>query len=80
MNTAELKLKLELIHKITELNEVRIIKELKKLLDFELDEEVFELSQKQKNRISEARTEYSNGEIFTNEEVENELEQWLNEK
>ena len=80
MSTAELELKLELISKISELKEFRIIKELKKLLDFELDEEIFELSQKQKNRITKARNEYSNGETFTNEEVENEIEQWLNEK
>ena len=71
MSTAELKLKLELINKITE---------LKKLLDFELDEEIFELSKKQKNRIMKARKEYTNGETFTNDEVENEIEQWLNEK
>lgn len=61
MSTAELKLKLELINKITELKEIRIVKELKKLLDFELDKEIFELSQKQKNRITKARKEYSNG-------------------
>lgn len=80
MSTAELKLKLELINKITELNEIRIIKELKKLLDFELDEEVYKLSQKQKKRISKARKEYSVGETSTNYEVENEIEQWLKEK
>ena len=55
MSTAELKLKLELINKITDLKEIRIIKELKKLLDFELDEEIFDLYQKQTNRISKAR-------------------------
>ena len=27
-----------------------------------------------------ARKEYTNGETFTNDEVENEIEQWLNEK
>ncbi|WP_300672606.1 hypothetical protein [Soonwooa sp.] len=76
MSPAELKLKLELINQITELKEIRIVKELKKLLDFELNEEVFELSQKQKDRIKEAREEYSKGEIFSNEEVENEIEHY----
>lgn len=80
MSDTELKLKLELIHKITELKESRIIKDLKKLLDFELDKEVFELSQNQKDRIGKARTEYYNHETFTNQEVENEMEKWLNEK
>lgn len=80
MGTAELQLKLELINRIIELKEVRIIKELKKILDFELDEDIFELSQEQKNRIAKAREEYSMGETFTNKEVENEIEQWLNER
>ncbi len=80
MNSAELKLKLELINQITELKEIRVIKELKKILDFELDEGMFELTPKQKNRIAKARSEYSDGETFTNDEVEKEIDQWLNEK
>ncbi len=41
MSTAELKL----INKITEIQDTRIIYELMKLINFELDEENFELSQ-----------------------------------
>jgi hypothetical protein len=80
MSSAELQLKLDVISKITELKEIRVIREIKKLLDFELDEDVFVLSKQQKNRIAEARKEYANGEISSNEEVNKEIEQWLNEK
>ncbi|MDO5615522.1 MAG: hypothetical protein Q4G16_04980 [Cruoricaptor ignavus] len=80
MSAADLELKLELINKITELKEIRIIKELKKLLDFELSEEVFQLSENQLNRIEKARSEYSKGESFTNDKVEQEIEEWLSEK
>ena len=80
MSSAELQLKLDVINKITELKEIRIIREIKKLLDFELDEDVFVLSKQQENRIAEARKEYANGEISSNEEVNKEIEQWLNEK
>ncbi|MBP7500445.1 MAG: hypothetical protein KA796_11375 [Chryseobacterium sp.] len=80
MNSAELQLKLDVINKITELKEIRVIREIKKLLDFELDEDVFVLSKQQENRIAEARKEYANGEISSNEEVNKEIEQWLNEK
>jgi HEPN domain-containing protein len=80
MSASELKLKLELINKITEVTEIRIIKELKKVLDFELDEGIFELSQEQKKRVEKARVEFANGEVFSNDEVENELERWLNEE
>lgn len=80
MSSAELQLKLDVINKITELKEIRVIQEIKKLLDFELDEEVFVLSKQQENRIAEARKEYANGEISNDEEVNKEIEQWLNEK
>ena len=80
MSSAELQLKLDIINKITELKEIRVIREIKKLLDFELDEDVFVLSKQQENRIAEARKEYANGEISSNEEVNKEIEQWLNEK
>jgi len=80
MSSAELQLKLDVINKITELKEIRVIREIKKLLDFELDEEVFVLSKQQENRIAESRKEYANGEISSNEEVNKEIDQWLNEK
>jgi len=80
MSSDELQLKLDVINKITELKEIRVIREIKRLLDFELDEKIFELSKQQQDRIAEARKEYANGDIVTHEEVKKEIEQWLNEK
>lgn len=80
MSSDELQLKLDVINKITELKEIRVLREIKKLLDFELDEDVFVLSKQQEYRIAEARKEYANGEISSDEEVNKEIEQWLNEK
>ena len=45
MSTSELQLKLDIINRITELKEVRVIKEIKKLLDFELEENLYEFLQ-----------------------------------
>ncbi|WP_333852185.1 hypothetical protein [Epilithonimonas sp.] len=80
MSSAELQLKLDVINRITELKEIRVIKEIKKLLDFELDEEIYLLSKQQESRIAEARKEYTNGEVSSDEEVKKEIEKWLNEK
>ncbi|RRQ46128.1 hypothetical protein [Chryseobacterium sp. SC28] len=80
MSSAELELKLEVINKITELKEIRVIREIKKLLDFELDENAFVLSKQQENRIADARREYENGEISSDDEVNKEIDQWLKEK
>ncbi|MGO4709494.1 hypothetical protein AB4Y90_10330 [Chryseobacterium sp. 2TAF14] len=80
MSTSELRMKLELINKISVLDDARIIKEIKKLLDFELDEKVYELNKNQKDRIEEARAEYRNSQTLNENEANNEINQWLNEK
>ena len=80
MSTSELQLKLDIISRITELKEVRVIKEIKKLLDFELEENLYELSTDQENRVAEARKEYKNGDYIANEVADNEIDQWLKEE
>lgn len=80
MSTSELQLKLDIINRITELKEIRVIKEIKKLLDFELEDNLYELSSEQKNRVAEARKEYKKGDYITNEEADNEIDQWLKEE
>ena len=80
MGTSELQIKLDIINKITELKDVRIIKELQRFLDFELDKEIYQLSEEQSSRIEEARNEYAQSKILTEEEANQEIEKWLNEK
>ena len=74
MSTAEIKL--DVINKITSLKETRIIKEIQKLLDFELDNGVFHVSDEQKERLTEAKSD----SIITEEEANKEIEKWLQEK
>jgi len=80
METSELKIKSDLLNKINELDDIRIIKEIKKFLDFELDEKIYKLNQAQQDRIQEARTEYRNSQTLTEEQANNEIDEWLNEK
>lgn len=74
MSTAEIKL--DLINKITNLKETRIIEEIQKLLDFELDEGIFEVSALQKVRLAEAKNDI----ILSEDDANNEIEKWLREK
>ncbi len=74
MSTAEIKL--DLINKITNLKETRIIEEIQKFLDFELDEGIFEVSALQKERLAEAK----NDTILSEDDANNEIEKWLQEK
>lgn len=74
MSTAELKI--DLINKITKIKEVRIIEEIQKFLDFELDKGEYKLSVAQRKRILEAE----NDKVLTEEEANREIEEWLNER
>ena len=74
MSIAEIKL--DLINKITNLKETRIIEEIQKFLDIELDEGIFEVSALQKERLAEAK----NHTILSEDDANNEIEKWLQEK
>lgn len=74
MSTAEIKL--DLINKIARLKETRIIEEIQKLLDFELDEGIFQISDVQKSRLIEAKNDI----VLTHEDANTEIEKWLQEK
>lgn len=74
MSTAELKI--DLINKIAKLKEVRIIEEIQRFLDFELDKGEYKLSAGQRKRIQEAQKD----DVLTEEEANKEIEEWLKEK
>lgn len=74
MSTAELKI--DLINKITKLKEVRIIEEIQKFLDFELDKGEYKLSVAQRKRILEAE----NDKVLTEKDANREIEEWINER
>ncbi|AQW94670.1 hypothetical protein CMU59_15470 [Elizabethkingia anophelis] len=71
MNTAELKI--DIINKITNLKEVRIVEEIQKILDFELDQGVFQLSEPQNKRIIEAAQD----DYLTDEQANKDIDEWL---
>ena len=78
MSTAELKI--DLISRIANIEEPRIIEELRKLLDFELNEEAYKLNPQQQQRVSEAKAEYLAGNILSEQQADEAIEQWLSEK
>ncbi|ATL43693.1 hypothetical protein CQS02_10475 [Elizabethkingia miricola] len=74
MNTAELKI--DIINKITKLKEARIVEEIQKILDFELDQGVFQLSDAQNKRIIEAAQD----DYLTDEQANKDIDEWLQGK
>ena len=78
MSTADLKI--ELINRITNLKDDSIIEQIQRMLDFEVEEGIYKLSEEQTQRIMEAREEYSAGKILSEKKANSEIEKWLNSK
>lgn len=78
MSTAELKI--NIINQITELKDNRIVEEIQRLLDFELNSEPYILSENQKLRIEKARKEFNDGQILSEHQANDDIESWLQEK
>ena len=78
MSTAELKI--DLISRIANTEEPRIIEELCKLLDFELDNETHKLNPQQLQRVSEAKAEYLAGNVVSEQQADQAIDEWLSKK
>jgi len=78
MNTSDLKA--DLINRISQLKEKTIMEEIQKLLDFELNENEYILTESQKDRIAEAQVEYKNSAYLTEHKANEDIEEWLGEK
>jgi len=78
MSTAELKI--DLISRIANTEEPHIIEELRKLLDFELDNETYKLNPEQQLRLGEAKMEYLAGDVISEQQADEAIDQWLSEK
>lgn len=78
MSTAELKI--NLINRITKLNDPHLVEQINRLIDFELNESTYKLSKEQLDNINEAKEEYASGKVKTEKQANSEIEQWLKEK
>ncbi|MDR2235597.1 MAG: hypothetical protein LBE92_05700 [Chryseobacterium sp.] len=75
MNTSDLKI--DLISRITQLKDAGVIEEIQKMLDFELDQNEYILSESQKERIAEAREEYRNMNYLPEDKANQDIEDQL---
>ncbi len=78
MSIAEIKI--DIIHKITDLQDDKIIKQIKDILDFELNQDTYLLSEPQQKQILEAREEYLAGNILSEHAANEQIEEWLKGK
>ena len=55
----------------------KFLTELKVMVDAKLSMDVYKLSDYQKKRVEQARLEWQNGQTIDNDDLFNEIEQWL---
>ena len=78
INTSQLKNLV--MDRIWEIDDEEFLKAIKKILDVTLSaENVYKLSVEQKESIRIAKEQIKNGESISNEDLEREEDQWLNE-
>ena len=77
MSTIELR-KL-LIEKIQLTNDDKLLEEVSRLLNVEIDDnDIYILNEKQKEAIEEGRKQIISGEYLTDEKSNKEIDEWLN--
>jgi len=78
MTTVELKN--ILIHQIAEINDESLLNAIKTIIESSSESNIYKTTSEQQNRIKEGREQIANGEFFTNDQVEKEIDKWLSEK
>ena len=74
----------ELRHLITEyltqIDDVSFLKAIKTIIESKVSDGVYKLSEYQKKRIELAREQIRNGQTISDQEVQKEVDLWLNSK
>ena len=78
MRTVEVKKML--IEKINLSSNKNLLEEMYNFLNHDNDAELYKLSQAQKDAIAEGREQIKNGQFLTNDQVNDEIEEWLKGK
>lgn len=69
-----------LVKRIKTINNIEFLNAIKILMDMEKKTETYKLNSAEKQKIRIARQQIKSGKTHNNEDVINEIEQWLNEK
>lgn len=69
-----------LIHKISEINDIKFLQAIKTILDSKTIHEIINLSHEQRNEIMASKKNIEEGQFIDNVELDSEVRQWLSEK
>ena len=78
MTTTELKD--ILIHKIAAINDKSFLAAVNTIIDNKSEKLIYKTTPEQRERIKKGQEQFLRGETISNEQVEAEIDKWLNEK
>jgi hypothetical protein len=78
MSTVELRKKI--INQLFRIEDVTFLRAIKTLVDSKAHEDIYKLSEFQKERIREGREQIRSGQTISDEDLQKEIAQWLSSK
>lgn len=72
--------KQQILCRIRDIEAKNIIDEINRLLDINFDDIVCQLSEDQQREIEQAREEIQRGEGISSEQIDKEIDEWLNDQ
>ena len=75
-----MELKSILVHRISEINDIRFLEAIKTILDEKAEDSILELTDDQKKEIAESKKEISQGLFFADNDLDSDIQGWLSAK
>lgn len=75
-----MELKSMLIHRISEINDIRFLEAIKTILDEKAEDSTLELTEDQKKEIAASRKEILQGLFIKDSDLDSDIQEWLNAK
>lgn len=70
----------QIIQKLQEINDISFLEAVKTIIDSKSDKEVFYINDEMEQKLLERRSKIANGNLFKNDTVFKEAEEWLEGK
>ena len=75
-----MELKSVLMHRISEINDIRFLEAIKTILDKKAEESTIILTKDQKQEIVDSQKEIAQGLFISDDDLDNEIQGWLSAK
>ena len=72
-----MELKSILVHRISEINDIRFLEAIKTILDEKAEDSTLLLSDDQRKEIVQSQKEVTQGHIISDDDLDNEIQEWL---